>query len=93
MLSDEELEHVMDALAQANSEQLVVINRRLHELIVVAGYVNKRSIRVNDTVEWYSSRYSTTMRGMVIKVMRKNLEVRLANGDLWRVNPAVVKSV
>lgn len=91
MLTTTEMNKLNSLLAKADQSQMRQIGSMFNAQHKAKQQVAKNSFRTGQNV-WFTSKIGERIEGVITKVMIKNIQLKTADGGLWRVTPTLLKS-
>lgn len=90
MITNSEMNSIQSLLVKATPEQMNEIAQAYNDALNLKNAQAARSFIAGDKVKWNGKRGA--MSGTVIKVMKKNVRVKVENGDLWNVTATMLSA-
>jgi|TARA_R110000744_G_scaffold380090_3_gene499727 hypothetical protein len=91
MLTTTEMNKLNSLLAKADQSQMRQIGSMFNAQHKAKQQVAKNSFSIGQNV-WFTSKIGSRIEGVITKVMVKNIQMKTADGGLWRVTPTLLKS-
>lgn len=91
MLTKSEMNKLQTLLIKSSNEQMSEIANMFNDTLNLKRTQAVRSFKVGQKVKW-SGKKSGDMSGTIVKILKKNVRVQVANGDLWNVTANMLKS-
>jgi len=90
MLTKSEMNKLQTLLIKSSNEQMSEIANMFNDTLNLKRTQAVRSFKVGQKVKWSGKRGD--MSGTVVKILKKNVRVQVANGDMWNVTANMLKS-
>ena len=90
MLNKSEMSKVQALFVEASDEQMSEIAQMFNDARNLKVARAARSFTVGQSVKW--SGRKGAMSGTVVKVLKKNVRVKVSNGDMWNVTASLLKA-
>jgi sRNA-binding protein len=91
MLTKSEMIKLQSLLIKSSNEQMSEIGNMFNDTLNLKRTQAVRSFTVGQKVKWSSGKRGD-MSGTIVKILKKNVHVQVANGDLYSVTANVLKS-
>lgn len=90
MLNKSEMSKIQALFVEASDEQMSEIAQMFNDARNLKVARAARSFTVGQSVKWTGRRGA--MKGTVVKVLKKNVRVKVSNGDMWNVTASLLKA-
>ena len=90
MLNKSEMFQIQAFFAEASDQQMSEIAQMFNDARNLKVARAARSFTVGQSVKWNGRKGA--MSGTVVKVLKKNVRVKVSNGDMWNVTASLLKA-